>query len=196
MAHTRRLHSELAEHWQRVVGSRVPRSPRLGPTEPVTRGCQIADLEPLSGGGGGGWGGGEDEKGEPAGETGFLDSHPLSFTSRGRPWRRHLSVSRTSPSQCPIQNTPAITLASSTQSAFTELCVGQESRDGSGGLCRHKAVSPTEKRDSECDQWGRDEPSVSWVTLHFPFLPHCLPWMDPQCRESQISPISGYGGLS
>lgn len=117
LAHTRMLHSELAEHWQRVVGSRVPRSPRLGPTEPVTQGCQIADLEPLSGGGGGG------DKGEPAGETGFLDSLPLSFPSGGH-GRRHLPVSRTSPSQCPIQNIPAITMGSSTQSAFTGLCVG------------------------------------------------------------------------
>lgn len=101
LAHTRMVHSELAEHWQRVVGSRGPRSPRLGPMGRVTQGCQIADLEPLSRGGG--------EKGEPAGETGFLDFHPLSFLSRGN-GRRHLSVSRTSASQCPIQNIPAITM--------------------------------------------------------------------------------------
>lgn len=61
LAHTRRHHSELVGHWQRVVGSRGLQSPRLGPMEPITQGCQRADLEPLSGGKG--------REGEPAGET-------------------------------------------------------------------------------------------------------------------------------
>lgn len=37
LAHTRRrLHSELAEHWQRVVGGSGLCNPRLGPTESIT----------------------------------------------------------------------------------------------------------------------------------------------------------------
>lgn len=50
-AHTQRLHSELVGHWQRLVGSRGSRNPRLGPTGPITMGCRRADLEPLFGAG-------------------------------------------------------------------------------------------------------------------------------------------------
>lgn len=50
LPHTRMLHSELVEHWHRVVGNRGPRGPRLGPMEPVTQSCERTDLEPLNGG--------------------------------------------------------------------------------------------------------------------------------------------------
>lgn len=82
LAHTRMLHSELAEHWQRVGGSRGPRSPRLGPTEPITQGCQSTDLEPLSGGRG--------TRGEPAGRLaseGF-PGLPPPLLSNQRQWEK------------------------------------------------------------------------------------------------------------
>lgn len=65
LACTQMLHSELVEHWQRVVGSWGPRSPRVGPTEPITQGCQRTAFE---------WGWGL--RRETMASTGFLGSPP------------------------------------------------------------------------------------------------------------------------
>lgn len=117
VAHTRMLHSELVEHWQRVVGNRGPRSPRLGPMEPITQSCQRTDSEPLNGGRG------PEGKLASEGFAGF--PHPLSFPSRGKE-KRLLTFSGTSRSQCHfptsrIQNIPAIATGSLVKSAFTAL---------------------------------------------------------------------------
>ena len=116
--HIRVLHSELVEHWQRVVGSQGPRSPWLGPTEPITQGCQRAGLESLRGGGS--MGGGASRQVWLL--KGFLASHPLSFPSRGN-GRRHVSVFWTRPSQCHIlgariQNISAVTTGPFIQSVL------------------------------------------------------------------------------
>lgn len=116
LAHTRMVHSELAEHWQRVVGSWGPRSPRLGPTGPVTQGCQIADLEPLSGGGG--------EKGEPA-RGDWLPGFPPPLLSKQRQWGKALVCFQDKPISMSHPEHPSHYPGGSfTQSAFTELRVG------------------------------------------------------------------------
>lgn len=169
MAHIRMLHSELAEHWQKVVGSRGPRSPRLGPMEPVTLGCQIADLEPLSGGGG--------RKGSQqrrlASWIPTLSPFQAEAMGEGRhPFlgRAHLSV--------PSRTFSRYHGGLSTQSAFTELCVGLEIQR----WIRWSVLSPSSQsnrgeRPTNTTTRGRMGLQISWgYPSLLLFLISCLLW--------------------